>query len=101
MLGDGNTQGESVSSSQNSLLQPSISITVRAHPTLKNSLNIWASSPIVIPCRVGIGNWPTNEANCDSSPLPSTCLPLIGLGRSQTITFFPALAAALMQFAMV
>ena len=31
-------------------------------PMPKRSLNSVASSPIVIPCRIGIGNWPTNDS---------------------------------------
>ena len=33
-----------------------------------------------MPCRVGIGNWPTNEAYSGSRIFPATLAPLIGLG---------------------
>ena len=35
-----------------------------------SSLNSRASSPIVMPCRIGIGNWPTNDANAGRSDRP-------------------------------
>ena len=40
-----------------------------------------------MPCRVGNSNWPTNDLNASSVILPSTALPPIGFGRSQTTTF--------------
>ena len=44
-----------------------------------------ASSPMVIPWRMGMGKSPTNDSNPGSSIGPSTAAPPIGLGRSHTI----------------
>src|SRR2546423_2681373 len=101
MLGDGRTQGPSVSSYQRSRDQPCIVTTSRSQPIPNCSLNIFANSAIVIPWRVGIGNCPTNDAKAGSSTFPENFAPVIGLGRSQTTTFFPSLLAARMQFAIV
>ena len=54
-------------------------------PMPKCSLNSRASSPIVMPWRIGIGNCPTNDSKPGSSIGPSTATPPIGFGRSQTI----------------
>ena len=53
------------------------------------SLKNRASSPIVIPCRIGIGNWPTNDSKPFTSIGPSICSPPIGFGRSVTMTGTP------------
>ena len=67
----------------------------------KCSLKSRASSPIVMPWRIGIGNWPTNDSNPGTSASPSTSTPPIGLGRSQTTTGTPCRAQARRQLAIV
>ena len=62
MFGDGITHGSPVSSKYIDRRQPSIGTTSSAAPMPKCSLNSRASSPIVMPCRIGIGNCPTNDA---------------------------------------
>ena len=56
---------------------PSIAITSRSQPIPKCSLNICASSPTVIPGRVGSANCPTNEAYSGSRIFPAILTPLI------------------------
>ena len=72
--------------------QPSIATTSRSAPMPKCSLNSRASSPIVMPWRIGIGYSPTNDSNPCTSIGPSTASPPIGLGRSQTMTLTPCSA---------
>ena len=67
----------------------------------KWSLKSRASSPIVSPCRSGIGNCPTKDANAGSRTGPSTASPPIGLGRSHTTTGSPHRRAARRQLAIV
>ena len=55
MLGDGSTHGTSVSSQNIWRDQPLIGSTVRSAPSPKTSLNRRASSPMVNPCRIGMG----------------------------------------------
>ena len=62
MLGDGMTHGSDVSSWNIVRVQPSIVTTCRSAPIAKCSLNSLASSPTVIPWRIGIGYCPTNDA---------------------------------------
>ena len=50
-----------------------------------SSLNSRASSPMVMPCRIGIGNSPTNDSYPATSIGPSTAVPPMGFGRSHTI----------------
>ena len=68
-----------------------IATTSSLAPMPKSSLNSRASSPIVMPWRIGIGYWPTNDSNPRSSIGPSTSTPPIGFGRSQTTTGRPCL----------
>ena len=89
MFGEGITQGRPVASKYMSRRQPSIGITSRSAPMPNSSLNSRASSPMVIPCRIGIGYWPTNDSYPRTSIGPSTALPPMGLGRSQTIALTP------------
>ena len=60
-----------------------------------------ASSPIVMPWRIGIGYWPTKLSKPWTSIGPSTPAPPIGFGRSQTMAFTPCLRAAMRQLAIV
>ncbi len=101
MFGDGITHGRPVSSQYISRRQPPSGTTSRSAPMPNASLNSRASSPIVIPCRIGMGNIPTNDSNPGSSIGPSSARPPIGFGRSQTNTVTPCLAAARRQFAIV
>jgi hypothetical protein len=101
MLGDGITKGMPVASKYIERVQPSISITCSGALIAKCSLKNRASSPIVMPCRIGIGNWPTNDSLPSTSIGPSTSSPPIGLGRSQTMTSMPCLAQARRQLAIV
>ena len=55
MLGDGLIHVSAVSSNQWSRFQFSIAITVRSALIFFSSLYSFASSPIVMPCRIGIG----------------------------------------------
>ena len=66
--------------STSSRRQPSIATTSRSAPMPKCSLNSRASSPIVMPCRIGIGYRPTNDSNPRTSIGPSTASPPIGFG---------------------
>jgi hypothetical protein len=86
MFGDGITHGSAVASAYMSRVHPSILTTSSAAPIAKCSLNSRASSPIVMPWRIGIGNWPTNDSNPGTSAAPSTSTPLIGFGLSHTMT---------------
>ena len=56
MLGEGITHGSPVWSAYMSRRQPSIATTSSWAPIEKTSLKRRASSPIVIPWRIGIGN---------------------------------------------
>ena len=62
MLGDGITNGWPVASPYISRDQPSMSITASVALMAKCSLKNRANSPMVMPCRIGMGNWPTNES---------------------------------------
>ena len=62
MLGDGITHGRSVASAYISRCQPSIRATSSVAPRPNASLNKPASSPIVIPWRIGMGKRPTNDS---------------------------------------
>lgn len=64
-------------------------------------LNISASSPAVMPCRMGTGKRPTKDANAESSTFPCTRSPPIGFGRSATTNRSPEPAAARIASAMV
>ena len=55
MFGDGLIHGSEVSSNHESRCQFFASITVRLAPILFSPLKSRASSPIVSPCRIGIG----------------------------------------------
>ena len=101
MFGDGMTHGKSVASEYISRRQPSIFTTSSDAPIAKCSLNSRASSPMVIPWRIGIGNCPTNDSKPSTSNAPSTSVPPIGLGRSHTMTGTPCLAQARRQLAIV
>ena len=59
MFGDGFTHSSPVSSNHWSRVQSFISTTVRSQPIFFSALNSFASSPIVMPWRIGIGNEPT------------------------------------------
>jgi hypothetical protein len=100
MFGDGSTHG-SPSPRNGVRLHPAIVTTSRSAPMAKCSLKSRASSPIVMPWRIGTGNNPTNDSNPRSSIGPSTATPPMGFGRSQTVTFTPCLRAARRQFAIV
>ena len=67
----------------------------------KRVLKSTASSPIVMPCRIGMGNRPTNDSKPRSSIGPSTASPPMGFGRSHTTTGTPWRAAARRQLAIV
>ena len=54
MFGDGLIHGSAVSSNQSSRRQFFIATTVRSAPILFSALNSFASSPSVIPWRIGI-----------------------------------------------
>ena len=101
MFGDGRIHGTPVRSQYSSRFQPAIGTTSSSAPMPKPSLKSRASSAIVIPWRIGIGNWPTNDSNPGSSVGPSTSTPPIGFGLSQTMTGTPWRRAARRQFAMV
>ena len=73
-FGDGMTHGSPVSSKYIERRQPSSGTTSRRAPMPKASLKRRASSPIVMPCRIGIGNCPTNELHAVCSHAPSTCI---------------------------
>ena len=55
MFGDGFTQARPVASNQSSRRQFFIGTTSRSAPMFFSPLNSRASSPIVSPCRIGIG----------------------------------------------
>ena len=101
MFGDGSTNGMPVASKYMSRLQPSIATTSRSAPMPNASLKRRASSPIVMPCRIGSGYSPTNDSKPWTSIGPSTASPPIGFGRSHTITGMPCFFAATRQFAIV
>jgi hypothetical protein len=101
MFGDGSTHGSLVSSKYSSRDHRGISTTSSFAPMPKCSLNSFASSPMVMPCRIGIGNWPTNDSKPGSSIGPSTSTPPIGFGRSQTTMGSPCVRAARRQLAIV
>ena len=101
MFGDGITHGRPVASAYMSRVQPSIFTTSSDAPMPNASLNNLASSPVVMPWRIGIGNRPTNDSHPCCSVAPSTPMPPIGFGRSQTMTVTPCFAAARMQLAIV
>ena len=101
MFGDGMTHGRPVSSKYIPRDQPSISTTWRSAPMPKCVLKSAASSPIVIPWRMGMGKSPTNDSYPGSSIGPSTAAPPIGLGRSHTMTGSLCRAAARRQLAIV
>ena len=101
MFGDGITHGAPISSAKASRRQPSIVTTSTSAPSWNCSLKSRASSPMVMPWRIGIGNWPTNDSKPGTSVSPSTATPPIGLGRSQTMTGTPWRAQARRQLASV
>ena len=75
MFGDGITHGRPVSSKYISRRQPSIGTTSSAAPMPNSSLNSRASSPIVMPWRIGIGNCPTNDVEGSAAAAcPSTAI---------------------------
>ena len=89
MLGDGITHGAPASSAYMSRDHSVIGTTSSRAPMAKWSLNRRASSPMVMPWRIGMGNCPTNDSKPASSIGPSTSTPPIGFGRSQTMTSTP------------
>ncbi len=95
MFGDGLTQSSPVSSNHIDRRQPSHSTTIRSAPISRSSLNIFASSPIVIPCRTGKRWNAMNELWSSSRTGPATSTPPIGFGRSSTKTGMPASLAAI------
>jgi len=60
-FGEGFTHWSPVSSYQKFRSYPLILITCNATPILFSSLNIFASSPTVMPWRVGRGKYPTKD----------------------------------------
>ncbi len=101
MLGDGITHGRPVASKYMSRRHPSIALTSRAAPRPSSALKSRASSPIVMPWRIGIGHMPTKDSKPFTSIGPSTAVPPIGFGRSQTMAGTPWRPAAARQFAIV
>src|SRR5436190_21555942 len=99
MFGEGFTHGRPVSSYQSSRRQFSRGITVRLTLILFSSLNSFANSPIVMPCRTGI--WKYEMYSFDGSDVgPSICQPLIGLGRLRTTTDSFRFAASSITYAI-
>src|SRR5699024_312855 len=88
-LGDGAHHDRYVSSKNICRDQPSIGTTVKSQSILNTYLNNKAISPIVKPCRFGIGKRPMKDVKPGSIRLPSTSLPPIGFGRSKTTSDFP------------
>jgi hypothetical protein len=101
MFGDGSTHGKPVSSANRSRRHPSILTISRSAPRENSSLNNRASSPIVMPCRIGIGKSPTKDSKPGTRIAPSTSTPPIGFGRSHTMTGILWRPHALRQLAIV
>src|SRR5580698_8013030 len=90
-FGDGFTHTRPVESNQSPRCQPSIGTTVSFALIFRSALNIFASSPMVIPCRTGTVQYPVKLSCPASATGPCTNEPVIGFGRSSTISSIPAL----------
>ena len=101
MLGDGITHGRPVSLAHRERVQPPQATTSRSTSIRRSAWNRRASSPIVMPCRMGNGCMPMNDANAGSSSGPSIATPPMGFGRSSTTNVLPASAQASIDSSMV
>ncbi|MNC57777.1 hypothetical protein D3C75_1074590 [compost metagenome] len=81
--------------------QPSSGITARSQPSPFMSLTIKASSPRVIPVRIGMDQAPTIDSYPSCSKPPSQLVPPSGAGRSSTSRLFPCSAQASITYSMV
>ena len=101
MFGEGGMKGSPVSSQAIDRVQPAQGTTVRSTPKRCSAASIRASSPAVIPCRLGSGYIPTKLSKPGWTRFPSTTSPPRGLGRSSTTKRTPARPQASIARAMV
>ena len=101
MFGEGGMKVSPVSAQRIRRDQPRHGTTARSHPKRCSAFSIRASSPSVIPWRLGSGYSPTKLWNPGSTRLPSTRSPPSGLGRSRTTKRTPACAQASIASAIV
>ena len=98
IFGEGITQGRPVCAKSKERDHPVTGVTVKATGLArKRALKRRASSPTVIPWRMGIGWIPTNDTHSGASNTgPSSTTPPSGLGLSSTSSGMPCSAQASM-----